>query len=440
MTDRLNIGFLLPSDQPSYDANYTNLRQVNSYLPVTLVKSVYGSLTEDDKATLINGIENSVRELYDTGVRHFLLNASSSILVPWILGQLLLTNENIVCDKIERWSDCKFFLINNTMAYEGNTTNIFLVARNVYRFVDITSGGTSADAETCLKTIVFNSSGTYNQPTKIFEIVEVSDNASVNSINILNGALNALGIPYVTIPVQFTVDTNPINEAKYGGIYEFVDGSEALLNEYISILNTTEEYVGLSIAVNGGLNDAFTNTFLNTNLNLNNLDTPTATVNATLFDICQDITNTTTSIFGGNSTYLSSRDNRNRLIGTNYSYNFTSNADLSNPDVPVLPIAQWSNILNATVVFNPILSKVQGALPGRNFSTVTLAQIEIIEWILASLNGTLDVFNGAQDNRFRFDLETQRSRINALLAYYYTPADTFEAVQSDLAFNKDNSP
>lgn len=428
------IGFIYTENTK---INYEKLRQINTYLPVDLIPKEFGSTLIDELPTLINKLEESVRELYNQGIRKFLLNGSSSIFINWALGKFLQTNENIYCDKIERWVDCQFFIPNNSMSYEGNTLNIFLIVRNLYRFSDITSGQSVEDIILCLNTEIFKD---ISLPNKIFEIIQVGDNASGNSINNLNEALVALDIVSVKIPVKLVTDPDPIKQEKFGGLFEFINGSEHILNDWISILNTSNETVGLSIAVNGGLTDAFTNTFLNTNLNLLNLDTGLP-VNATLYEICQDITNSS-SIFGGNPTVLNTRNIRNKLIGTNYTYFYTNNATETNPDVPPLAIAQFNNTFNPLPIFNPILSKVSGELPGKesNEASITSAQIEMLEYILADLNVELDVFNGVSDNRFRFDLTTGRSRISALLAYSYLPANTFNTILSGIRLNKDDSP
>ena len=421
------IGIIYSKDSKS---NYDQLKQITTYLPINLLPEEFGDSITEELPTLINKLESSVSELYNKGVRRFLLGGPSSVFVPWILGKYLTTNENIFCDKKERWVDCKFFFPNNSLAYKGNTLNIFLIARNIYRFIDLTSGGDVPDIIDALKTQVFVD---IPLPKVVFEIIQVGDNASENSIKNLDLAFKGLDIVPVKIPVKIISDPDPIKQEKFGGLAVFIDGSEKILNDWIKILNTSNESVGLSIAVNGGLADSFTNTILNTNLDLLNVTTGEP-VNATLYQIFEDITKPT-SIFGGDPSVLSTRDKRNKNLGTNYTYYKL----VSGQEIPPLPVDQYNNIYNAIDIFNPILTKVNGNLPG-DTDPVLLANIESIEYILAEYKGELDIFNGAQDNRFRFDLLTQRSRISALVEYSYYPANSFDKISSGLRLNKNLIP
>ena len=427
MSNLCKIGFIYSKDSKYC---YDQIRQITTYLPIDLLSKEFGDILTEELPTLINKLENSVSELYKKGVRRFLLSGTSNIFVPWVLGKYLTTNENIFCDKKERWVDCKFFFPNNSLEYKGNEFNLFLIARNIYRFSDINSGEDIINIIAALKTEVFVN---IPLPKVVFEIIQVEDNASEYTDKILNLAFEGLDIVPVKIPVKIISDPDPIKQEKFGGLAVFINGSEKILNDWIKILNTSNESVGLSIAISGDFQDAFTNTILNTNLDLLNVTTGEP-VNATLYQIFEDITKPT-SIFGGDPSVLSTRNNRNKILTTNYIYIKL----VSGQEIPPLPVDQYNNIYNAIDIFNPILTKVNGNLPG-DTDPVLLANIESIEYILAEYKGELDIFNGAQDNRFRFDLLTQRSRISALVEYSYYPANSFDKISSGLRLNKNLIP
>ena len=118
----------------------------------------------------------------------------------------------------------------------------------------------------------------------------------------------------------------------------------------------------------------------------------------------------------------------------NYTY-----GSVNNITIPFLPITQYSGSLFSRNVWNPILDYL-GYLPPFGGIYSPLIFIEIIGYIVAEYNNTLNVFSGLQDNRFRFDTLTQRSRISALLAYTITPPGTFNIVESNIKFNEDDIP
>lgn len=370
------------------------------------------------------------------GINRFIFLMTSTIIVNWSLGIGLLENEGIYCDKIERWSNCKFFCQNNTLFYKENTSNILLIVSNLYRMYDVESG---QEIDDFIKIIVNEIYKNIPLPKKIYSIVQVGDNASESLSKKLNNTCKSLGISIVEIPVRVITDPDPIKQEIYGGLFEFIDESSGLLNSWIKDLNTTNETTGISVIVTGSEGDAFTNTMLNTNLNLNNLDSGLP-VNATLYQILEDTT-LPVSFFGGNPLYLNSRNIRNKFLGTNYIYSeLNVSVSAPKPKIPTLPIDQYNTIYSTKTVFNPILTKVNGYLPDSINYNLTLAIIETIEYILAESIGEINAFNGAQDNRFRFDLLTQRSRVSALLEYLYYPANSFDPVSNGLRTNKNSLP
>ena len=147
-------------------------------------------------------------------------------------------------------------------------------------------------------------------PEKVFYIYELGDNASEISLQKTINVSKILNFQVVKIPVKISVDPDPIRQAIFGGIAEFIGNSDQLLNDYINILNTTTNTTGIGFAVNGALNDTMTNTILSTKFSLLNLDTGLPVL-TTLFEIFTDIT-LNTSIFGGNPLLLPSRNSRNR--------------------------------------------------------------------------------------------------------------------------------
>jgi hypothetical protein len=426
----LPIGFIC--DNTTLE-RYIRLRQINTYLPVEIVLFNLGDIISQPLFTTINQVEDAVRELNSKGINNFILNFSSNLIVNWALGIGLNKNEGIYCDKIERWANSTFFCQNNTLAYEGNNSNLLLVVSNLYRFTDVQSGKDNADViDIFTKEIYVN----VPLPKKIYNIIEAGDNASINLSNLLVEAGKTLGFEVVDIPVRLIQDPDPAKQAIFGGLYEFINGSEQILNSWISILNTTTETTGLSVAVNGNFNNAFTNTLLNTNLKLLNVDNGLQ-VNATLYEALNDTTQPI-SIYGGNPLVLSSRTIRNKFLASNYSYQPLSDTNVIS--LTPLQIEQFRTFYNTRNIFNPILTKVAGFLPGDNGLNIPLVNIEIVEYIYSKAQGLINSFNGAQDNRFRFDLRTQRSRISALLAYFIIPANSFESIEKGLRPNKNFEP
>ncbi len=426
----LPIGFIC--DNSRLD-DYINLRQINTYLPVQIVLKNIGDIISQPLFTTINQVEDAVRELNSQGITNFIFNFSSNVIVNWALGKGLKENEGIYCDKIERWANSTFFCQNNSLVYEGNTSNLLLVVSNLYRFTDIESGQDVPDIIEILTKEIYSS---VPLPKIIYNILQSGDNASLNVTDKLVECGKLLGFEVINVPVRLVEDPDPLKQAVFAGLYEFIDGSEQILNGWINTLNTTSESTGLYIAVNGNFADAFSNTLLNTNLNLLNVDTGLP-VDATLYQILSDTTGNT-SIFGGNPEVLPSRNIRNKFLATNYVY--FQLTDTSLIQLPPLAVDQYSVTFSTRNIFNPILTKVAGYLPGYDGQTNALVNIEIVEYILAKEQNGLNVFNGAQDNRFRFDLRTQRSRVSALLEYTIIPANTFVLVSKGLRPNKNFEP
>lgn len=428
---RIPIGII--TENQTFD-EYLNLRQINSYFPVEIIFENIGDTLEQTLLESVNKIEEAVKRLHMKGVRNFIISQSSILIINWVLGEGIIGNEGIYCDKIERWQDSRFFCTYNSLSYEGNTSNLLLVVNNLYRFADVESGRQDSDIiEIFINELYKN----LQLPQRIYNIIQVGDNASESTSKTLSEACKILNINFINIPVRLIQDPDPIKQDIFGGLYEFIDGSESILNLWVRTLNTTDETSALSVAVNGGFIDAFTNTLLNTNLNLLNIET-NIPVNATLYQTLNDTVGNT-SIYGGDQLFLSSRNLRNRFLTTNYSYREIETLPPKDKNHP-LDIAQYKPTFSTRTVFNPILTKVSGFLPGNDGTLRPLANIEIVEYILSTMAGTFDVFNGVQDNRFRFDLRTHKSRISALIEYFIIPANTFVDESKGLRLNKNFDP
>lgn len=425
MTQTLKIGFITIKSNYS---SYYNIRQVNTYLPVEIVHISVGDSLELTLNELVNNVENAVLEFNTQGINKIIFGLSSNIIINWALGIGLNNNEGYFCDKVERWASITFFCSDNSLAINGNTNDLLSIVSNLYRFADVLSGARTLDTENIYKTNIFKD---ISLPEKVFYIYELGDNASEISLQKTINVSKILNFQVVKIPVKISVDPDPIRQAIFGGIAEFIGNSAQLLNDYINILNTTTNTTGIVFAVNGALNDTMTNTILTTRFSLLNLDTGLLVL-TTLFEIFTDIT-LNTSIFGGNPLLLPSRNSRNKFINSNYTYERV----ISNTDptftIPPLPINQYNDIYNPYLIYNPNILKVSGILPNFEYYGVSYA-LETIEYILA-VNSNISVFNGVSDNKFRFDLKNNRTRICALLIYYYTLANTFDLSNNGLIEN-----
>lgn len=425
MQQPLKIGFITIKSNYS---SYYNIRQANTYLPVEIVYLSAGDSLELTLNELVNNVENAVLQLNTQGINNIIFGLSSNIIINWALGIGLNNNEGYFCDKVERWENITFFCSDNSLAINGNTNDLLSIVSNLYRFADVLSGARTADTENIYKTNIFKD---ISLPEKVFYIYELGDNASEISLQKTIDVSKILNFQVVKIPVKISVDSDPIRQAIFGGIAEFIGNSDQLLNDYINILNTTKNTAGIGFAVNGALNDTMTNTILTTRFSLLNLDTGLPVL-TTLFEIFTDIT-LNTSIFGGNPSLLPSRNSRNKFINSNYTWSRV----ISNTDptftIPPLPINQYSDIYNPYLIYNPNILKVSGILPNLEYYGVSYA-LETIEYILA-VNSNISVFNGVSDNKFRFDYKNNRTRICALLIYYYNLANTFDLSNNGLIEN-----
>jgi hypothetical protein len=403
---RTKIGYVATATSlQGSDVTYNKIRQVNNVLPVDIILEKVDNTSGQTITDLVNSFETAVTKLKNNDISYIILDAASSIIVPWCLGKYLKENTDILCDKVERWKHMKFFCLNNSLGYKGSLTNLLLIVRNLYRFVDVNSGASLDDITFSLKTNAYSG---LKLPSKIFTVLETNDNAAMIENEQLKSACKSLGIDTVEIPVTYKYDDSAFN-----GIYEFnnIETATRNLNDWIDMINKGES-TGFSAAVNGNLGDAFTNTIINTKLNLSPIN---GKQNSTLYEALNNTEGT-----------------NSRFLGNNYSYNRVDDANNKTLNTP-LKIVQYSTSSSWHAVFNNILTRISGILPSEFFDTDpstyyerALCALEIIQYILADVNGTTDVFTGLQDNRFRFDKETGRSRVCALLQSTNTPANTFE--------------
>jgi hypothetical protein len=385
---------------------YNQIRQVNSFLPVEIILEKVDNTSGQTLSDLVNSFETAVKNLHDKNISYIILDSPSSIIVPWCLGKYLKENTDIHCDKVERWEHMKFFCRNNSLGYKGSPNNLLLIVRNLYRFIDLNSGRGIDDITSSLKTNAYSG---LKLPSKIFTILETNDNAAMIENDKLKSACKSLGIDTIEIPVTYKYD-----DSLFNGVYEFNDIETATknLNDWIDIINKGES-TGFSVAVNGFQDSAFSNTMISTKLKLNPINGKT---NSTLYEALNNTEGT-----------------NSRFLSNNYNYGRITDANNNQINFP-LKIVQFSTKRGDYAVFNNLLTGMSGILPSEYFDLdpstnyrPALCTLEIIQYILADVNGTTDVFIGVQDNRFRFDKETGRSRVCALLSSTNLPANSFES-------------
>lgn len=414
---KLKIPFITVTNNPNYD----NIKQITTFYSVELIKIVIGDTQIQTTEQLVNNLENIVRDLRDNqGITKFLLDLSSNIIVSWALGDTLIYNNGYYCDKKERFEDCKFFCSDNSLSYNNSPFELLLIVRNLYRFADVTSGQSTADIVNTYNNILYPN----GIPDIQYVIYQLGDNASESSLTQIQNVGNILNIPTILIPFQVIIDPNPINQQIFGGLCVSINNSFDTLNEYVNDLNNTNKNVLINFIINGFYNNSLTNTILNYPILINSIHIPT-----TMFEIFINISN------------IPTQNARNRFIGSNYNYSQINNIllPISAQQIPPLPITQYSNNLDTRIIWNPILDRL-GFLPPYGGSGSSIINIEIIAYIFNENNNSLRTFCGIQDNRFRFDQLTQRSRISALLVYYTVLANTFTIVESRLTINEDNVP